>query len=64
MSYPHTNSASVAGVAEKLIGFSPLNEKESLTLESLPISFNQIQLIIFHTPGTVGYFFGLMSIVL
>ena len=50
-------------VAEKLISFSLLNQKEEAwTLESLSISFTQWQLIIFHLPGAVGYVFGQKSI--
>ena len=50
-------------VAEKLISFSLLNQKEEAwTLESLSVSFTQWQLIIFHLPGAVGYVFGQKSI--
>ena len=60
---PYTNSTSIVGVAEKLISFSSLNQKEEAsTLKSLSISSTQWQLIIFHLPGAGGYVFGSKSI--
>ena len=60
--FPNTNTASVAGIAEKLWSFTPLHHEEVLKFESLSVSFSQGQLIIFHIPEAVGFVFGSISI--